>query len=68
MLHVDDYRDYVRSRSQPSTLFNLLAIEESKVGNVMNDGKNALIKRERRDRRMESVKRLLFLCVKNTAY
>ena len=41
-LHVDDYRDYARSRSQASTLFNLLAIEESKVGNIMNDGKNAL--------------------------
>ena len=35
VLHVDDYRDYVRDRSQTSTLFNLLAIEESKVGDVM---------------------------------
>ena len=41
-LRVDDYRDYAGSRSQISTLFNLLAIEESKVGNTMNDGKNAL--------------------------
>ena len=42
VLHVDDYRDYMRNRSQVSTFSNLLAIEESKVGNIMNDGKNAL--------------------------
>ena len=39
---MEDYRDYMRNRNQVSTLFNLLAIEESKVGNIMNDGKNAL--------------------------
>ena len=42
VLHVDDYRDYARNRNQISTFFSLLAIEESKVGNIMSDGKNAL--------------------------